>query len=123
MHPGLSGRDVLPQGNARVHHLAGGAPEGVLVQREGRLGQRVWVALRATSCEDRVLLEHRLQPGRHQRCLSKSELSEVIRQLISPELGEAPHLSLLQREELSDGRVKHRQQHRAVARPELLGIP
>ena len=62
MHPGFHGRDVLPQGNARMHYLAGGAPKGDLVQREGCLAQRVWIALRAVSCKDGMLSEHRLRP-------------------------------------------------------------
>ena len=33
------------------HDLAGGAPEGVLIQREGRLGQRVRIALRASAAK------------------------------------------------------------------------
>eukprot|EP00964_Phaeocystis_antarctica_P146303 scaffold112543_cov36-Phaeocystis_antarctica.AAC.2 len=81
MHPGLRGRDVLPQGEALGHDLDGGVPKGVDIHREGRLGQGVRIALRAVGRKDRMLPEHRLQPGRHQRWLLKSKLLKLIGEL------------------------------------------
>eukprot|EP00964_Phaeocystis_antarctica_P010218 scaffold5610_cov71-Phaeocystis_antarctica.AAC.1 len=107
-----------------MHDLAGGAPEGVLVLRKGRLGQRVRIALRAvpaakTACS---LSTASSLGDTNGVCRRAHALQKVVCQLISLELREAPHLILLGRQELYAGCALHRQQHLAFAKPKLLGI-
>ena len=130
IHPGLSGRDVLPQGNARVHDLAGGAPKGVLVQREGRLGQSVWIALRAGPCRDQGSAAKTACSSSTASslgdtngvCRRAQALQKAVCQLISSELREAPHLTLLGRAELYAGWALHSHHSMGFAQPEPLGL-